>query len=316
MLRHLLVLTLAFTALAAPAREADVDGAKDHPLISRFTGARIAYYKVSDFDEAVLPVKPIANADKVPADAVTKVEGKVTRTLYELPAGKTLLEVMRNYAQALGGTFKPVFQCAGDASCGAGMESWAGNGGQVVPTGWNARFGGDNRLLVARRAAPSGDVWVLLYAMKDSTDYPPLVYQEVIEVRAMATGQVKVLDAESLRRGLDTDGRVAVYGVLFDTAKAEIKPESKPSLDQMVKLLKAHPALKVFVVGHTDNAGSLAANLDLSQRRADAVVNALVAQQIDAKRLTGKGVASLAPVAPNTNEAGRALNRRVELVVQ
>ena len=81
----------------------------------------------------------------------------------------------------------------------------------------------------------------------------------------------------------------------FDTDKAEVKPESKAALDEMGKLLKANPNLKVYVVGHTDNQGTLARNLDLSQKRADAVVKALEADyKIAAARLSPRGVASLA----------------------
>ena len=84
----------------------------------------------------------------------------------------------------------------------------------------------------------------------------------------------------------------------------------------MKKLLAQNAAMKVYIVGHTDNAGTLAANLTLSEQRANAVVQSLVAAGVAGDRLTAKGVASLSPVAPNTDETGRALNRRVELVVQ
>jgi outer membrane protein OmpA-like peptidoglycan-associated protein len=84
----------------------------------------------------------------------------------------------------------------------------------------------------------------------------------------------------------------------------------------MGKLLAANPALRVYVVGHTDNQGGLAANLELSQRRAEAVVKSLAALKIDPQRMVAKGVASLAPLGSNANDAGRARNRRVELVQQ
>jgi outer membrane protein OmpA-like peptidoglycan-associated protein len=88
-----------------------------------------------------------------------------------------------------------------------------------------------------------------------------------------------------------------------------------PALDEIAKLLKKEPELKLHVVGHTDNEGGLAFNMNLSKRRAEAVVNALVKNYgITAKRLTANGVAYLAPVAVNTTEEGRARNRRVELV--
>ena len=122
----------------------------------------------------------------------------------------------------------------------------------------------------------------------------------------------------AMQKSLAESGRVAVYGVCFDTDKAEVKPESKAALDEMGKLLNANPNLKVYVVGHTDNQGTLAGNMDLSQKRADAVVKALEAGYRSRPRACRHAawLASLAPVAANDAEAGRAKNRRVELVSQ
>ena len=108
-----------------------------------------------------------------------------------------------------------------------------------------------------------------------------------------------------------------LYNILFDFDKADIKPESRPQLDEIAKLLQASPTLRLHVVGHTDNQGQLAYNMDLSRRRAQAVVQALMqGNGIAAARLIGHGVGPIAPVAPNADEAGRARNRRTELVPQ
>ena len=126
-----------------------------------------------------------------------------------------------------------------------------------------------------------------------------------------------VADATALGSDIKSSGHVAVYGITFDTNKAEVKPESKPTLDEIAKLLKQEPALKLKVVGHTDMTGLFDANMKLSQARAEAVVQALVSQYgIAAPRLKGYGVGPLAPVASNAAEEGRAKNRRVELVKQ
>jgi outer membrane protein OmpA-like peptidoglycan-associated protein len=108
-----------------------------------------------------------------------------------------------------------------------------------------------------------------------------------------------------------------VNGILFDTGKADVKPESAPALDEVAKLLKQNPKLKVYVVGHTDNVGALAANIDLSKRRAAAVMQALIAKYgIPAAQLQAYGDGPYAPIASNDSEDGRTLNRRVELVEQ
>ena len=98
----------------------------------------------------------------------------------------------------------------------------------------------------------------------------------MIEAKPIQTGQVRV-DANAMARAIAAQGRVALYGIYFDTGKAEGKPESKPALDEIAKLLKQNPAMKLLVVGHTDNAGDYDYNLDLSRRRAQAVTQVLTA---------------------------------------
>lgn len=136
-------------------------------------------------------------------------------------------------------------------------------------------------------------------------------------VKETALSQDVVANAAELGNGLKSAGHTVVNGILFDTGKAEVKPESKPALDEVAKLLQQDSNLKLFVVGHTDNVGSLAANLDLSKRRAQAVVQALVSQYgVPAARLASFGVGPYSPVASNDTEDGRTANRRVELVKQ
>jgi outer membrane protein OmpA-like peptidoglycan-associated protein len=129
--------------------------------------------------------------------------------------------------------------------------------------------------------------------------------------------QEVVADAAALSSGLAKNGHMVVDGILFDTAKADLKPESKAALEQISKMLKQDPKMKVYVVGHTDNVGGLASNMDLSKRRSAAVVQALTSQYgVPADRLAPYGDGPYAPVASNDTEDGRSLNRRVELVKQ
>lgn len=138
---------------------------------------------------------------------------------------------------------------------------------------------------------------------------------KIVEKQAMA--QDIVANAEVFSSDIRATGHTAVYGIYFDTSKSDIKPESAQAIGEIAKLLKADPALKVFVVGHTDATGVVDSNLKLSQSRAEAVVQALVREHgIAAARLRGFGVGPFAPVASNDTEEGKAKNRRVELVKQ
>lgn len=153
------------------------------------------------------------------------------------------------------------------------------------------------------------EIWVYVHPWNDGRG----IEMRIVERQAM--DQTIQANAATWLSDLATTGHAAVYGIYFDTDKAEIKPESEPALAEMAKLLKGNPAVNVFIVGHTDNTGTFEHNMKLSMDRATSVVNALVAKHgVAAARLKPYGVASLAPVAPNKAEDGRAKNRRVELV--
>lgn len=136
-------------------------------------------------------------------------------------------------------------------------------------------------------------------------------------VQKAGMAQDIVADAAAMAGDINATGHVALYGIYFDTGKSTIKPESAAAIGEVAKLLKGQPALKLFVVGHTDNAGGVEMNVKLSQDRAAAVMSALVGEHgIAADRLRAWGCGQFAPVATNDTEAGRAKNRRVELVKQ
>lgn len=136
-------------------------------------------------------------------------------------------------------------------------------------------------------------------------------------VKEAAMEQAVVVTAEQIKQALSDTGKVVFYGIYFDFDKATIKPESRPTLEEMARFLKTHAGTKVYIVGHTDMKGAHDYNLKLSRERAAAVVQALVSQYGIAKdRLGSDGVGPLAPVAANDSDANRARNRRVEMVLR
>jgi outer membrane protein OmpA-like peptidoglycan-associated protein len=126
-------------------------------------------------------------------------------------------------------------------------------------------------------------------------------------------GHVETPSADSLKADLDKYGKVALY-INFDFNKATIRPDGKPIIAQVVKLMQNNPGLNLAVNGHTDNIGTRNYNLTLSKERAAAVADALVASGISRSRLNSDGFGPDQPVADNDTEKGRAKNRRVELV--
>ena len=180
----------------------------------------------------------------------------------------------------------------------------------------------NQRYLAAKRARPEGDVYVSVYVAANrathhkETHDRSVILLDVVDAVPIETRMVTV-DAAAMAKDIASSGHVALYGIHFDTDKADLKPESQAALQEITSLLKKDPSLKLLIVGHTDNVGAFDYNVGLSERRAAAVVKELTAKHgIAAARLKPAGVGMLSPVAPNDREQGRAKNRRVELVKQ
>ncbi len=303
---------LAFLLVLQPAfllGQHDTDGSADHPLVSRYPGSTISKYSVSNFDEFKVPVGR-ANGD---ASKTQTVEGKITRIVYDTPAPRSVLEIYKNFESALTRAgFKPLFSCVNNEGCGSSGPTQLAS---VGAEDWS--WGAGHRFLAAKLERSGGTAYVTVHVGQWSDlSRGTQTVLFVAETKAMETGMVTV-DAKALGDDIAAQGHSAVYGILFDTGKAEIKPESDAALKEIGKLLQEQASLKLLVVGHTDNVGGLAANMDLSRRRADAVVKALTGQyDVAAARLSAQGAGPLAPVGSNRNEEGRAKNRRVELVEQ
>jgi OmpA-OmpF porin, OOP family len=269
-------IVLAVCAAAVAARaQDDAENSKDHPMFSRMPGYYINEYDAQDF----APFKFELLDNK-------QVEGKYWHINYRLKDGAKKygpLQIGRNYIDLIvkrGG--KKLFEDI-DSGGGTTIAQLPVSGGRNL---WVQVWIGD-----------SGAIYVL----------------DVMEEAAME--QVVEFSASDLAEKLNSSGSVALHGILFDTAKATIKPESAPTLQAVAEALKADAALKVEIQGHTDNVGAAAANLKLSQDRAAAVKAYLVQQHgVAAARLTTAGFGDTKPVAPNTTDEGKAQNRRVELV--
>lgn len=333
-----LLASLTLAAAQADAPKADVPGSADHPVLKRFAGSLLVGYAQQDWEQRSFPDASGVSKTEDKFNRPVNVEGKVTRLFYLAPLGKSALEVFRNHQQALTAAgFKPTWGCESEAQ-GCTKAYFAIDGyerakGMRWAEGDLPAAGADRsgstwalpmalsyqqaRMLVGTLTSGGRTLNLLLFTSMAENEHTnrAATYVEIVEPKAMPTGQVSV-DAKAIGQGLQADGKVALYGLLFDTGKTDIKPESGAQLDQMAAVLKAQPALKVLIVGHTDNVGSIDANLALSQGRAQAVVAALAQRGIAATRLQARGVANFAPVAANSGEDGRAKNRRVEMVLQ
>ena len=271
--------------------------AEEQPIITPYPGSSGGRNSAKEFDEFNMPVGP---AGKKAPQPMKRVEGRVSIYSYGNPPNRSGLEIFRNYQKALQqASFQPIFTCEGWEACGELWRAEPFSSGSTTP-----------RYVAAKLARTEGDVFAGIYV--DDKRH----YIVTIQTKGMETGRVKV-SAEALSGDILREGHAAIYGIYFDTNEATLKPESAPVLDEIAKLLRQNEALKVIVIGHTDNVGDFAYNLKLSQQRADAVVRELVSKyKIVQTRLRAGGVGMQAPVATNRTEEGRAKNRRVELVEQ
>lgn len=342
----ILLLASSFNALAdATIPKADKPGSKDSPLLKRYEGSYIVSYETKAFAEFTLPTsrlelvpnKKVGNNDRAHEPRNKKaLEGAYTRLVYLIPEGRSPLEVVRNYQdeiKAKGG--KVLFECKGAECGGDPSRSSSGGGGDTSlalylfpearvtdPYKSNGHCALTSDIADQRYAAaemPDAHVSILTYSVKDELycrafNGRAVAIVDIVEAKAREQKMVTV-QAGEMAKEISATGSVSLYGILFDFNRADIKPESEPTLEQIAKLLKSSPAMKLLVVGHTDKVGSFPFNMDLSQRRAAAVVAALSTKHgIVAGRLTPVGVAYASPVASNATDEGRSKNRRVELV--
>jgi OmpA-OmpF porin, OOP family len=267
---------LISTCLAASAQMSDFKGYKDPALFTR-----MPHYFLPAEDSVI--DKAFAAFEFQLKDGTQSVEGHHLHYVYAFDeaAGNMPgpLQIVRNYQAAA----RKI-------------------GGQIL---WD-----DVRRTTVRIAKNAQETWVFLEVFNDGRSY------ELHIVERQQMKQDVVADAAAFQAGLKENGHVEVPGIFFDFGKSEIKPESEPALDEVVKLLQANPAWKVWVVGHTDNVGPVTGNLTLSGARSAAVVKALTQKGIVAARMAPHGAGPFAPVANNDSDQGRARNRRVELVKQ
>jgi outer membrane protein OmpA-like peptidoglycan-associated protein len=274
-MRLLAPLLMSFAfAMPCIALAEDVEGSKDHPMFSRMPGYDISNYDPQDFASFDFNLDP-----------PKPVEGRYWHIEYSVREGAKKvgpLQIARNYTNPL-----------------------VTRGGKKLREDVNTGGG----VTVAQLASGGKNLWLQV----DINNGGEMFTLTIVEEGAME--QLVEFTAAELASALKTQGSVALHNVLFDTGKATLQAKSGSALAPLRELLTQDPALKLEIQGHTDNAGPPAANLKLSQERA-AAVKAYVVQNfgIDAKRLTTAGYGDTRPTADNRTEAGRAQNRRVELV--
>jgi outer membrane protein OmpA-like peptidoglycan-associated protein len=318
----LLLLMLSLGSLASFAQ--DIAGSKDHPLIDRFPGSTILNYYTRDYNEVNAAVKP-GTSESPPAERML-LKGKHTSLVYEAPQSRTSLEIIRNFQNAInaaGG--EVIFQCSG-AECD-GTSAWYNARFFSTLYGEKARTGQANnhyypfesyhaqqQYLLAKIPTETIEYFVEIAINPQYDGYTNKILLEIVESKPMDSGLLKV-NAKVLQDQLDKEGKIALYGIKFDTGKSTITPDSESELNAVASYLKSNPAVRLYVVGHTDDTGDFESNLSLSKARAESVVTYLTENYgVDKTYLMPWGAGPTAPKSTNMTEKGKTENRRVELV--
>ncbi len=323
--KRTLMLSALAVMLTTAALAADVPGSNDPPGMKRYEGSEIIGYRAPRFDEFLLPLGKPTSQDPANYAKSLKVEGLVSRYTYAAPEGRTPTELLRNY--------KLEFQRLGLVTL---YEKGTSDTGWFGPTFRNiavedkigdilAYNEAQERVLVGKSKDASPTYYYVFVTSFRDGNMPDRLRPVVTKDRALAEivvvtpeqmeTKMTFVNAGEMSRSLADSGKIALYGIYFDTDKDSLRPDSQATLQEIAKLLGANRSLRVSVVGHTDNQGKPDYNLDLSRRRAASVVRELTTKYgIAADRLSSFGCGFYAPVGSNDTEEGKAKNRRVELV--
>lgn len=320
----------------------DVNGAKDHPLIQKYKNSCIVAYNESKFDQVVFPASKIQykNGEWKATNEIIE-EGKVTSIIYgiENSQNATVLEVQRNYEQALkNGEFDVIYSAFGRKNISGaariqdkykifGNYDIISEYKNINPKSYfrfsmshqNSNIDNDDAYFLAQGKRDNKIFTLALFIHYNRTSWEGLtdnifVQAVIVEKEDMESGQVTTA---SIEEKIKNEGKEIFHNILFDFGSDNLTEESYLVIKTLSEYLKLNANQNYYIVGHTDNVGSLTSNQVLSEKRAKSVYKALTQKYgVKPSQISAHGVGQLAPLAINTTEEGRALNRRVEIVLK
>lgn len=304
-LASLLALVTFDPAMAVGAGP-DVDSSR--LPVKSFPGARLVNRTSHGFDEYWIALGRLSGDGQ--AEKAETVEGRWTHVAFANPNGRSVTEVYKHYEQQLiKAGYEIVYTCKG-------LE--CGEGGRKTNGDWWV-LSENRRYLAARLKRSRGDVWVTVHVHAEKPMAPVQQEVDVVEGRPPAepARPRDEADVATLQEELKANGRIVLRSLLFTEGRPTVLPASEGVVKAIAELLERDPSLKLHVVVHSDDAAAAGASLDLTKKRAAAVANLLKQKyRVAGARIQPAGVGMLAPVATNSTEEGRSLNRRVELVPQ
>ncbi len=315
-LSFLLAFFVMLFSLNLTAQNNDVQAAQDYPLIQRFPNSNIVFYKVFKWEEYKVPMVKLSYAEDKGRyfPHMLKTSGKLIRYQYTTSADNNPAYVYKTYLDNLQKNgFSILVKGKGIDGIGCNSEDFCNFYYNNKMTGqfglkYYPRGKDTHCFIVARKSVRDKNIYSVIYisGFSDQT----LITQDVMEAN-----EEDILNSRNISQNIAAYGHITIYSILFEPGKAEIKPESEHTLKAIADYLNSHSDKKFVIVGHTDNTGDFDANVQLSQKRAQAVMQKLINQYgANANQLRAYGDGPTAPIASNLTDNGKAQNRRVDIV--
>ncbi|PHR69745.1 MAG: hypothetical protein COA67_10115 [Lutibacter sp.] len=335
----ILFICLSCTAFSQKTICPDVEGAIDHPILEKYKNSCIVAYNETKFNAVTFPISKLTSREGA-QEEITE-EGKTINLLYgiENTERATVLEVQKNYEQALkNGNFEILYSAFGRKKIGGsyklqnvyetfGESDVLSEYQYIKPKSYfrfsmsshNSNVDTDDAYFVAKGKREGKIYTIALFIHYNRSSWEGLknnifILAQIVEQEDMETGQVS---AASIEEKIKNEGKEVFHNILFDFGSDKLTSESYAVIETLAEYLKGNPTQKYYIVGHTDNVGSLTTNQTLSEKRAQSVLNALTTKyDVSTSQISAHGVGQLSPLSINTTEEGRALNRRVEIVLK
>ena len=309
----LILIIIVLNAQTIPAQE-------QQALVSPFKGSTLIGSYNTQFTGLIMLVNPL-DSKKNPATMVK--EGELNSNIYKSPENVSTYELYKSYLGLFtGADFDILLDCK-VPDCNVKnitngtygypnyvfinrtYEGEISSSEKGYLTGWTEYY------LSVKKTTADGTYYIMILISSQRNLYSI----DVLKVDEMDEESVN-LSPELLKEKIKSEGKAVLEGIFFETGKAIIMEESNPALAQIAIYLNENPEFYYYVVGHTDDTGNFEENLSLSEKRANAVIEALKAIGVNVSRLNGHGVGPLSPSATNQTEIGKSKNRRVELVLK
>lgn len=337
LLKICIALLFGFNLQAQNSFCPNVEGSIEHPLLTSYQNSCIVGYNEIKFDAVSFPMEKITIKG---TEKTLSAEGKVIDIIYGIDnsSNATVLEVQRNYEQALkNGGFEILFSAFGRKNITSRRsirDSYPSFGGvdfmeslknlkqknfRFAFSNHNSSQNNDYAYFLASGKKGNTKYTLALHIMFNRTSQKELngnifVQAKIVEAQEMDTGQVS---ASSIDEKIKNEGKEVFHNILFDFGSDKLTTESYAVIETLAEYLNNNTDKNYYIVGHTDNIGSLNTNQNLSEKRARAVLNTLTSKyEINTSQISAHGVGQLSPLAVNTTDEGRALNRRVEIVLK